>query len=136
VTDLSTLLARVEAGSGADRELDAEIATTLGGFVREKRGRDQKSWLYHPTAPRRDGMWGAYFYTTDLNAVIALVEARLPGACWRIEKLSDAMKFGNRDLPDFWATCGLAGEQEQAYAPTPARALLAALLRAEMEKQT
>ena len=126
MTDLSTLLSRVESGSGADRQLDAAIWSALTGHACHQ-GPDE-TWL----APRGEsGLLHAEVacLTTDLNAVVALVEARLPGWGWDITYraawgTSAAHVIGpTREAKPYVAT-----------APTPARALLAALIRAEMEK--
>lgn len=120
---LSTLLSRVESGSGADRELDESIARYVAGLPATLRlghellGDERTVPRHHPA------------YATDLNAVVALVEAKLPGWGWDITYraawgTSAAHVIGpTREAKPYVAT-----------APTPARALLAALIRAEMEK--
>lgn len=114
MTDLSTLLSRVESGSGADRGLDTAIERAFFG-----------------DAPAIEGWLGTLEYTTDLNAVVALVEARLrrfDGWDWTLS---------TRGAATYWAAIehgGPFGVVVEGVAPTPARALLAALIRAEMEK--
>lgn len=142
MTDLLTLLSRVESGSGADRVLDIEVQIALVGDAvwpaRDMRGRitnpnsRMSDYLetYRDTINADDQDFDFPRYTTDLNAVVALVEARLPGWGWDITYraawgTSAAHVIGpTRDAKPYVAT-----------APTPARALLAALLRAEMDQQ-
>lgn len=137
MTTLSDLRSRVLAGSGEDRELDCAIACALAGFFPHI-----KPW------PLSDGrfVWRVDFcrwdggglvspghggdqmirhFLTDLNAVLALVEKRLPGWAWSVGNLAGGgqaylMRKGG----------GMVG----GNASSPARALLAALLSAEIEK--
>jgi hypothetical protein len=125
MTDLSTLIARVEAGSGADRDLSFAVYKALGERVAKRAG-------VFAFQVFEGGLWRTMpDLTTDLNAVIALVEARLPG--W-VYQITTYLGDGASATLDEWNVYDT--EQSEAYAPTPARALLAALLRAEMEKQT
>ena len=63
MTDLSALIARVEAATGPDREIDWEVHC-LGGM--EGAG----SYGRHPA------------YTASVDAVLALIERKLPDEAW------------------------------------------------------
>ena len=110
MTDLDRLIAAVEAGE----KMDALLAS------RECLGlHDRRNLL-----KAADG---------SLDAALALKEALLPG--WRVGNLAQASACP-KDSPDYW-TCRIVSpsylddcEQVQAIAPTPARALLLATLRA------
>ena len=126
MTDLSTLLSRVERGSGADRELDESIARYVAGLPATLRlghellGNERTVPRHHPA------------YTTDLNAVVALVEARLPGWRWTVRRMEP-----QPGAPSQYAAY-VQNTEDGLYhwraASIAARALLAALIRAEMEK--
>lgn len=67
-----TLLERLKAAKGGDREIDGEIGSDLEGY---------------PTRYQRRGHDGEVYYdwppiTSSIDAALALVEARLPG--WKI----------------------------------------------------
>lgn len=99
---LSELLARVEAATaGYDPDLSAAISLAL-------------DYSGH----------GAFQLVNSVDAALSLIEAKLPGACWRVEKHTGQPV----SIPPFWATAGLAGEGEQAYANSAPLALLAAFL--------
>lgn len=119
MTDLSILLSRVESGSGADRELDREVFFALRKppyrFPDEKTGTP-----VHDHFPA---------YTTDLNAVVALAEAR--DVYWTIWSRPADINGYRARITDIDATLDNTFE---GYGNTPARALLAALIRTEMEK--
>lgn len=82
------LIAKIEKLDGPDREVDAEIATSVGGYVYEKRDRDQKAWFYP-----LDGGWRRQLHrtfadklpasTASLDAAVALAERVLPGWWWQ-----------------------------------------------------
>jgi hypothetical protein len=129
-----SVLADLERASGADRDLEIRIATTVDGWTLERRGKDKKTWLYQD----RDKSWsgrkdpspygyGAYpRLTNSLDATIALVERVLPGAHWDVDKTGSA-GIRIKDGPEVW---------NGPYA-TPPLALLTALFRAlmaQMEK--
>lgn len=127
MTALSDLRSRVLAGSGEDQQLDVDIATTIGGFVLERRGRDTKAWLYPVSGvgvrrdPAPSALHGRLRYVSDLNAVIALTEEKLPGWAWSVGNLSSgAQAYVMRR----------GGVMVGGNASSPSRALLAALLEA------
>lgn len=102
---LPDLIARVEACTGPDRELDAAIAALLAptddpSYAAFENGRDYPD-----------------LYTSSLDAVLALVTEKLPG--WH-------KKLEEREPLVWIASIG----RFQAEAITPALALLLALLRA------
>lgn len=135
---LEALLARVLEGTGPDRELDAEIARALGwkplyrddyskwwppSAVADARER-KRSILHHPTQPLP-------MFTASLDAALTLVPE---GYWWQIAN-------GNRRYYDLQAGAELffAGGPNRgdmafsADAATPARALIAACIKARME---
>lgn len=121
---LRDLLRRVESATGADALLDRQLAITLGAYTFEKRGRDRRAWFYPADKEwfyRRDI---APPYTASLDAALALVERVLPGWGFYLRRDKDGCGCGLVH-PEFPRVT--PGHQE---APTPALALLAALLRA------
>lgn len=134
MTALSDLRSRVLAGSGEDQQLDVDIATTIGGFVLERRGRDTKAWLYPVSGvgvrrdPAPSALHGRLRYVSDLNAVIALVEERADQ--WT------GIEIASRQRRTMWrAELSRLDDQGDevavsARASSPSRALLAALLEA------
>ncbi len=92
----SDLIAKLEALDGPSREVDALIATTIGGFVYEKRGRDQKAWYYPSDGGWRRQLYSSFAdklpaYTASLDAASAIVERVLPGWSWEARRSG----FGN-----------------------------------------
>lgn len=126
VTNLPSLLDRVKAPSGPDRELDHLVHGTLVESV------GQKAYNLND-----DGTRGSFIgadrtapeYTTSLDAVIALTERVLPGAMWGVHCHNGAYRAHVtraspiRPIPNI------------ADAPTPALALIAAVIQAEIAKQ-
>jgi hypothetical protein len=118
-----------------DREVDALIATTIGGYVYEKRDNDRKAW-YYPTDSGgwRQQLYSAFSdklpaYTASLDAAVALCERVLPGWSGDIDigkPIADSGKVGARLFPpgDGWQNYSGVG-------PTPAIALLIAILTAK-----
>ena len=141
MTDLPSLIARVEAASGPDRELDFDVWRIDGPYVR---------WDEHGCAVDFDGDAVAFidpgqhsrnFYlasdyedvvprvTESLDAVVALAERVKPSWRWAVT---------NADGPNRWPAQGelWIGDHEyigkHAY---PTLALLLALLRAVQAQQ-
>lgn len=90
------IIKRLEAATGPDRELDIAIAVNLLGFtVRNRMERwPDKEPIFEYTDPATNST-GAEFvmvreYTASLDAVLALVEAKLPGWQFDIHGSRDA----------------------------------------------
>ena len=125
---LEALLARVLEGTGPDRELDADIARALGwkplyrddyskwwppSAVEDARER-KRSILHHPTQPLP-------MFTASLDAALTLVPEGWTWARFHSGVFECAMLDDRRAL------------FERGDAATPARALIAACLKARME---
>lgn len=160
MTPARALRDRVLSGSGEDRALTHDVARYFGWHRVEPRfSKTRKGGWIEPRefmGVRGDGspvlsqhgttIWPETpRYLTDLNAVIALVEMRLEDAAWTVAKcLGEANLprgpgfpfFGDVASPSWVLDDGPDQRQADAYASSPARALLAALLSAEIEKET
>lgn len=134
MTDLTALIERVESGAGSDRQIEIDIMVALG-WSYERRGRDAKKWMYPPAGEAGrsrlnpyDAIAWKFRLTSSLDAVLSLIEAKLPGWSW--ENGSVGGKRG-------WAA--MCDERQANHvgsnAPTPARALLSAALRAIQESR-
>ena len=123
MTDIAGLIERLEAAAELDAQLFYDIATNVypaafpAVWILDKETAD---WRFRTL----DCLIGAKAWE---SAALALVERVRPGWCWRAEKCPPTY-LGPRGEP-FWATCGPPGEQEAAHGPTPAIALLIALLK-------
>jgi hypothetical protein len=116
----SELIARLEAATGPDRELDAAIAVASGQYVFEKRGRDRQEWFYSTTRDydRRCLYYGGTArpleaYTASIDAAFTLVPSTMNAAI-------DTRKPAAATLGGEWV-----------YAATPALAICIAALRAK-----
>jgi hypothetical protein len=134
MSDLAELLARVEAATGPDRELDAQIVCAANGWTFER----------FSTPTDRPRMTGCFIYvrsngvrvwsqaednacvTASLDRALALVERVRPG--WWREFTEHDNGGPRRWLVTLTAPRGTPGVGE-AEASTPALALLAALLK-------
>ena len=110
MSELEGLIARVEAAGGPDREVDLAI-----------------HWLLindgEPLAVMGSfGIIDLPAYTSSLDAALKLVEAKLPGWDYLVARVSDGCS-AEVGPPDSF-------QQIEAKAPTPALALILALLRA------
>jgi hypothetical protein len=108
MSDLSTLIERVRGLDGPDREVDALIWGEFD-FGREDRELDAR-WSARVPA-----------YTASLDAVVALIEKRLPDGLWDVNGYGAAIVYPK------WIT----GDVDTQYAETaqsPALALLLAFL--------
>lgn len=108
MTDLSSLLARIESATGPDRELDSEIAFAL-------------------TPPDAEIGLLALNYTASLDAVIALCERVLPGWSWAVD--SGYAANHHKSHAEAWT----GDDEGSGDAATPALALCAAIIKARME---
>jgi len=131
--ELSALRERVEKADGPDREIDAMIAVTLDGFQRRydevyRKGEwefttnddlvTDQNWIQH--LPR---------YTGSMDAAARLIQQKLPGWEWQLlHEWNDvgAAMINRAHIND--AASG--GVYVSGYGPTPALALIAALLNA------
>jgi hypothetical protein len=123
ITDLTALIERVESGTGWDRELDGKIVRALSG--------SKDHWF-----PFSDGFMTEHTapeLTGSLDAVIRLIEAKLPGwghchaTGWDADGRCGGFVSPGRTVDLTKAIMGQAG--------TPARALLSAALRAIQESR-
>lgn len=132
--DLAELIAKVEKASGPSREIDARLWCSMSGY--DWRGGDSFNpstvfWLdqgRRGNAPVRN----IAQYTASLDAVVALVEKELPGwACGFDGGPKTKIAFVDpRDFADRFL-----GARFTAEGPTPALALLLALLRAKQAEE-
>lgn len=117
---LRSLLARVEAADGADRELDRGIAILFGESW--DYGADWRSWGYDADGKRIEKPV-AQPYTSSIDAVVALIDQVLPNSLIRL----------SNEYQGFWrATVRLSEGRGRPIAPL---ALVAALLRALIAKE-
>lgn len=136
MTTLTELLARVEAATGPDRELDRLLAKQFGWHRVEPRNTTSKKggWiapedfmgLNSDGSPRLDSLHGTTIWsdvprlTASLDAALALADRVLPGWDIELSRLGGAWRCGLGD-----PLCGW--EWESASAPL---ATLGALIRA------
>lgn len=133
--DTSKLKQRVEEARGADRELDGAIVLAFGGppetvfpFQADVAWTYRGGGEWFTPSPRSlgiDVVWKCPPYTQSLDAAIALVSAKLPG--------HSATFCTGREGRTPWASLTDPNGRpvgETAEAPTPALALLCALLNA------
>jgi hypothetical protein len=128
-SDLSALIARVEAATGADRELDAEISVAVGRHETHIERRSDGTAKLLPW--RGDGTGSGIVecrrYTASLDAAVSLVPS---GWDWSV----NASCFGYvRGLPQ--AGQDMDPEGWCRNAATPALALCAAALRARQAQE-
>lgn len=152
---LSDLIARVEAATGPDRELDALIACAADGFFPSLKpwpvSHDDRAMTWRVDfcrydadgaliSPGHGGLQMIREYTGSLDAALALVGRRLPG--WGAVAGIPARlgEHGGRPWADVWSS---REDERYPWAPrqmrptplhsnaaTPALALCAALFRA------
>jgi hypothetical protein len=121
MSELKALRERVAAATGPDRVLDAEIAIEIGGFSRYRNwwdgpGRTNPAW--HALA---NDVWVPLpAYTASLDLVLNLMGAKLPSVRVDLEGWTGTNQWG--------ASMGVL--PYLATGPTPALALLSALLAA------
>ena len=120
---LKELLERVERAEGPDRDYDWDLAFLDGWKFDEI----SDTW----TMP--DGHWDQFLtpprYTASLDAAVALVERKLPGHHWSVSRQCEYPSLAFCDYR-FAAFVGDYGSPKRAEGPTPAIAVIKALLRA------
>ena len=87
---LSTLIDRVRAATGPDREIDADVYEALGYQVKRRPVRHSSVHKSHATSVSwrylDSGRWLAMeYFTASLDAVVALIEREMPGAEYEYE---------------------------------------------------
>lgn len=118
MTDTTELVKRLEAGE-TGREIDIAICRVLRGAL--VRG-DAGQWEFVPVASHGS----VAQLSTSLDAALALVEMVRPGCDWSVAKV------GPNHRANLWMPSALRlMPSPHCTAPTPAAALLAALLKAE-----
>lgn len=124
---LSDLLARVEAATGPDRELDDSLALASGwhppGVDPRLFSNPDTHRLYAHHAPA---------FTASLDAALALCERVLPGWRWTLDSESnrEGVPRGKPGASVYIDQYDPDAPFHSAEAPTPALALLAAMLKA------
>lgn len=135
MTPLPDLLERVTAASGPDRELDYLIAEWEHPFLAKNRYRrleGDRGWISPmPPIPGSGHVAAAPDYTGSTDAALALVERRLPNCEWDLDRqlFDGSPLFGCRIFP-FADIRNFSGQSTG----TPALAVLAALLQAEIAR--
>lgn len=122
MTTTTDLVKRLEAGE-TGREIDAEVFRHFGYTIKMIEGFGGGKFLaYPPDGPERCEP-ARLAVSTSLDAAVALVERILPEAEWNIWPV--------REKGICHATIPSKGELYSVTAPTPAAALIAALLKAK-----
>lgn len=152
MSELKSLLERVEKATGPDRELDA----ALGSVFRVPPNPNPPHWIidnFPVWRGRQDGRievvhengdggvhWRAAPYTASLDAALALVEEMLPGWFWRAGYVPSPQWIGGINFY-CWAhvsrtTASHCDRDDEAtgWAHTVPLAILLALLRALISK--
>jgi len=130
MTDLPALLARVEAATGPDRELDRDLMLAIGG-AREIDddlfyGPGEIAW-YFGRYEDDCNMPPLPHLTSSLDATVALVRKKRPGVIWRTGE-DGAVAIAVMFTPGNRTHRGVSGA-------SPELALLAALLRSMIEEE-
>ena len=158
MTSLTTLIERLESGSGKDRELDGDVMFTLFAKPAGERGylwpEDNPSWSFAIRFPGKDRAWfdkrrgrdqetiviwrdgdpilmnslRVRPLTSSLEAALEIAEAVLPGWLWRVQWTGK--QYIHTRHGDL-----MAGEYGEGGSDSPARATLIAVLRALEEQQ-
>lgn len=141
MSDLTSLLERVEKATGPDRELDALVVATLlappGAHVKQslingnwciyddtdRRGRERQ-WEGGPKH-RRLGWCGHWEVTASIDAALALVREKLPGCQWTLETDACWLRvLSAEDVDEYQAGFNCRGGEATALS------ICAALIRA------
>jgi hypothetical protein len=131
MTDLTALIERVESGAGADRSIDGEVFIALSAECQAAGRVDHLCGVvgWWPKDGPYESARNVPAYTSSLDAVLSLIEAKLPGMSWEVRRSgfgtpSQAMIWDPMKSPPSSTIARISVET------TPARALLAAALRA------
>ncbi len=134
-SDMVELLARIEAATGPDRELDGDLHNVLFGTAYVRSAGSVSGFM---TSETDNGNPYVERYTASIDAALALVERMLPGYRWGVSAVG--IKRGTH--PDGKAayvdgfrahvteSSPLRPMPSTADAPTAPLAILAALLKA------
>lgn len=127
MTDLEQLIGRLEAASEGSRPLDWLIAEELGDEAFRL-----KAAAWPPFAPGSKIDKGIPAYTTSIDAIVALIERKLPGWSWGVQSY-----HGDKDGPlgMLIYSNGVDYAEASGSRPTPALALSLALCRALQAQQ-
>jgi hypothetical protein len=91
--DLAELRERLEKASAGDREIDGIFASTFEGWTLEKMKGDACPYWRKPDAEwfkrQKDG---PPRYTSSLDAIVSLVERKLPGCVWLVRGNADLVR--------------------------------------------
>lgn len=140
MTDLQSLIERVEKATGPDREVDARLCATLRAFSESEH---YKLVVTRPPSSFSDWMVDCVLapsgkvrsivppeYTASIDAALSLVSRALPG--WGIEvSMSDRQMWRAQVWRWFSETNDERGQWLPCYSRTPALAIILALLRAK-----
>ncbi|MGW9332756.1 hypothetical protein [Bosea sp. NPDC055594] len=139
---IDELIERVEKGEGADRELDGAIHVALfpdSAASRFITGAYRSEWWKFGTPQglvyRTENGGGLPLpsYTTSLDAVIALIEEKLPGWHADVDFGASLAEDGTLGARLFRPLCNPPGNFT-GDAKSPARAALSAFLKAHKEQ--
>lgn len=123
MTNLSSLIERIEKSEGADRELDGAIALSLGWTLQKMKG-DARPYYRKPGVTQYYNRAEPPAYTASIDAVRSLIE---PGDEWELTTLYGVARATvglNRDHRTSWPGYG------EHKGGDPVRALLSAALKA------
>jgi len=133
--DLSELIERLEKATGPDREIDAWIGyhTDLMNDDMSWRAKIDSFGIDHAMRAATSGsnVWRVALpnYTASLDATVALIERVLPGWCKQLFEQDDHTWHARVRSPEY-RLVATDRDAHDGY-PTPAIALLLALLRAK-----
>lgn len=132
MTDLSALQRKVEEATGADRELDCEIARVLLGYVKDPVRPDR--WIDAAQEVSGNQSVMVRRWTDSLDAALSLVARLLPGWAWAAinDQRGCAAYVHNKEshFVGMAATPNPKKRWHECRAATPPLAVLAALLSA------